>query len=155
MLPACPTPGGHYREGALKNLIINPDITIPAGEIVVTAVRSQGAGGQHVNKVSTAITLRFDIVNSSLPEEVKKRLLTSGDHRISSSGHLIIKSQLSRSQLQNRDDALFQLQHIIKTALKVPPARKRTKPPKSAAIKRVSDKKQRSQTKLLRKKITD
>ncbi len=139
----------------MEFLEICTDLVIPLSEIILTAVRSQGAGGQHVNKTATAIHLRFDIGTSSLPEDLKQRLLYSGDSRVNTAGCFVTKAQQARSQIQNRDQALLQLKLFIIKALKVRRVRKPTKPTKSAKVKRVETKKQRGQTKQLRQKVTD
>ncbi len=135
-------------------LEVRQDISIPMNEISLSAVRSQGAGGQHVNKTSTAIHLRFDIRASSLTEEQKQRILNGGDNRINNAGEFVIKVQQARSQIDNRDQALLQLKLFIIKALKVQRMRKATRPTKSAKAKRIETKKQRGQKKQLRQKVT-
>lgn len=132
---------------------ISSTITIPFTEIEISAVRSQGAGGQHVNKVSTGIHLRFDIAHSSLPEQIKQRLLQRPDHRITSEGILIIKSQQSRSQDMNKNNAIKALEDLIKSALVVPKKRKKTKPTKGSVTRRLDSKKQRGKVKDMRQKV--
>lgn len=134
-------------------IIISPDIAISPSEIDISAVRSQGAGGQHVNKVSTGIHLRFDIQRSSLPDPIKQRLLVRPDHRISADGVIIIKSQQSRSQEQNRRNAIDALVSLIQTALVVPKKRRKTKPGKGAVAKRLDSKKMRGKVKEMRQKV--
>jgi len=137
-------------------LPITPDVSIPMSEIEMTAIRSQGAGGQNVNKLATAIHLRFDIAASeSIPERARKSLLASGDQRISSDGVLVLKSQRYRSQDRNREDALARLAEIIRNALKVRKKRIPTRPGKAAKEKRLEAKSRRSAIKKSRGRIAD
>lgn len=136
-------------------LTITPNISIPDDEIEISAIRAQGAGGQNVNKVSSAIHLRFDINGSSLPEVYKERLLSLRDKRISKEGVLVIKAQKFRTQEKNRDDALERLQEIIKAATVVQKVRRPTKPTKGSQKRRLDSKAIRSKTKSLRRNIPD
>ena len=131
-------------------LHITPYLSIPLAEIQFDAVRSQGAGGQNVNKVASAIQLRYDIAASSLPDEIKERLLALSDQRITQDGVVVIKAQSSRSQEQNRAEALGRLQQLVRTVSVVPKRRRPTKPSRSAKRKRIEKKKQRGAIKKLR-----
>ena len=134
-------------------LHISPHLTIPEAEIEIHAVRSQGAGGQHVNKVSSAVHLRFDIRASSLPVFYKEALLKLNDHRISSEGVVTIKAQQSRSQERNRQEALNRLHALIQSVAVPRKKRKATKPTKSSHDRRLERKKRQGRLKALRKSL--
>jgi ribosome-associated protein len=136
-------------------LQISKTVMIPEPEIEMSAVRSQGAGGQNVNKVATAIHLRFDILASSLPQHYKNRLLKLNDQRITKDGVIVIKAQEHRSQEQNREEALQRLQSLIKSAIALPKPRKPSKPTRNSQKKRLEHKSQRGQIKALRGKVTE
>ena len=128
---------------------------VPESEVEITAVRSQGAGGQNVNKVSSAIHLRFDIRNSSLPEDHKERLLALADQRITRDGVLVIKAQTHRSQDMNRAEALGRLQELVDSVAVPPRQRRPTKPTLASRKRRLEAKTLRAQVKMLRSRVSD
>lgn len=136
-------------------LRITPDILLEDGELEWQAIRAQGAGGQNVNKVSSALHLRFDIPGSSLPQEIKQRLLQSRDQRISGDGVLVIKAQRFRTQEKNRTDALERLRAFIVAATRVQKKRRPTKPTRASQRRRLEGKARRGQTKRLRGSVED
>jgi ribosome-associated protein len=129
-------------------------IPINPRELEWLAIRAQGPGGQNVNKVSSALQLRYDIRASSLPEAVKDRLLVSGDQRISTDGVLVIKAQRYRSQERNREDALARLQQLVDNAAVEPVPRRATKPTRGSQRRRVDSKVKHGSTKKSRRKVS-
>ena len=134
-------------------IVISRHVAIPDGELEITAIRAQGAGGQHVNKTSTAIHLRFDIRASSLPEYYKERLLAASHHLISSDGVIVIKAQEYRSQELNREAALARLVAVIKELTTEQKARRPTRPTRAAKERRLASKAQKSSVKAMRGKV--
>lgn len=134
-------------------IVISRTVSIPDDELEITAIRAQGAGGQHVNKTSTAIHLRFDIRASSLPEYYKERLLAASHHLISSDGVIVIKAQEYCSQELNREAALARLMTVIKELTTVQKARRPTRPTRASKERRLASKAQKSTVKAMRGKV--
>ncbi len=138
-----------------NRLRISARVSIPLSEIELSPIRASGPGGQHVNKTSSAIHLRFDIVASSLPDFYKTRLMALSDHRISGDGVVVIKAQQARSQEQNREAALVRLAQLVRSAVVTTKKRIPTRPSRAAKRRRVDDKKKRGRDKRLRGKVID
>ncbi|MFN9174834.1 MAG: alternative ribosome rescue aminoacyl-tRNA hydrolase ArfB [Synechocystis sp.] len=136
-------------------LPITSKLSLPLHEIEMNAVRSQGAGGQNVNKVATAIHLRFDIAASCLPEAIKARLLQLQDQRLTKDGVIVIKAQSHRTQEQNREEALDRLKNLIRSVTVTPKPRRPTKPSRSTQRKRLEQKRRHSRIKAQRRQLPD
>ena len=137
-------------------LEVTPELTLDDSEIEERFVRASGPGGQNVNKVSTAVELRFDVANSpKLPPDVRDRLAALAGTRMTSEGVLLIDARRHRTQAQNREDARLRLAELIRQALVKPKRRRKTRPTKSAVEKRVQSKKLRARTKQRRGRVTD
>ena len=136
-----------------RTLVISNEVSIPLAEVDIQAIRAQGAGGQNVNKVSSAIHLRFDIDASSLPDTYKERLKALGDQRISSEGIIVIKAQRFRSQDKNREDALDRLRELVKTVGITQKKRRPTKPSRNSQKKRMDRKTKHGRLKSSRGKV--
>ncbi|MDB5840686.1 MAG: hypothetical protein JWQ23_2638 [Herminiimonas sp.] len=134
---------------------MNSEIIIPDSEVRMTAIRAQGPGGQNVNKVATAIHLRFDIAASSLPDEIKERLLRLRDQRITRDGVIVIKAQEGRSQEKSREEAMLRLRAMIESVARLPTPRRPTRPTRSSQRKRLDSKSTHGKVKALRGKIID
>ena len=134
-------------------IVISRQVSIPDSELTITAIRAQGAGGQHVNKTSTAIHLRFDIRASSLPEFYKERLLEANHHLISADGVIIIKAQEYRSQEMNREAAIARLVAVIQALTAEQKSRRPTRPTRASKERRLTSKAQKSSVKNLRGKV--
>ena len=138
------------------DLLVTPQVTIPAAELDFTAIRAQGKGGQNVNKVSSAVQLRFDALRSrALPEHCRARLLALRDQRIAADGIVVIKAQQFRSQEQNKADALERLAEIVRRALIVPKPRRPTKPTRSSQNRRLDSKAKHARLKRERRSYGD